>query len=244
MQYRTGTISVTNGTITVIGNSTNWDSDYISAGDTLKVEGINAIFTIESVLSTTAIQINTPYPGESDDGLNYQIHRDFTSNFRIPEINEGDRDWPFYITRGLRIIDEVAAGGTLTASLYETTDLEHQEYSGITARMYDNNNNAFGKLLTGAGAVASSSATTSLPATHMTISANTPAGWYTCLIQGFVRNAAWNFAASKLGFPIYATTSGNMTTTAIAVGSYEQIVGIVVTTNTVYFNPSPNYKEK
>ena len=241
-QYRTGFAKVIYGTTTVIGSNTEWSSN-VTAGNTFKVEGIDAIYDITGITSSTCIKLGVPYASSSQEGVNYQIHRDFTANNKIPEINEGDRDWPFYLTKSLRIIDNINYISTVL-QIVDTTNVTLSlspdgYYSGITAGMPSVGNTSMGSITMIGGILSNNTTTTTLPAGRMALTSEVTAGTFLSLVQGVFKKAnTFNFPTTKIGYPLYATTSGNMTTTALAAGLYQQIVGVVVATQTVYFNPS------
>jgi len=108
-QYRTGTVSVTNGSPVVTGSGTAWLTN-VSIGDAFKLESENVVYSIASVDSDTQITLSTNYVGVTDSGLTYQIVVDFTPNLALPEIWAGDIDWPYHLTVGLRRIDTLFAG--------------------------------------------------------------------------------------------------------------------------------------
>lgn len=241
-QYRTGFANVSYGTTTVVGSNTEWNAN-VTSGDTFKVEGIEAIYDISGVFSDTCLMLTLPYADSSQDGVKYQIHRDFTSNNRIPEIHEGDRDWPFYLTKSLRIIDSINFVSTVTAhlNLLQTSLATYPDgyYSGITGYVTSNGATSAGSVTMLSGTLASNITTTTLPAVRMALAAETSAVASLSLHQGVFKKAnTFNFATTKIGYPVYVGTSGTITTTALAAGLYQQIAGIVLATNTVYFNPS------
>lgn len=108
-QYRTGTVSVTNGSAVVTGSGTVWLTN-AAAGDAFKIESENVVYSIASVDSDTQITLSTNYVGVTDSALTYQIVVDFTPNLSLPEIWAGDIDWPYHLTLGLRRIDTLFAG--------------------------------------------------------------------------------------------------------------------------------------
>jgi hypothetical protein len=241
-QYRDGFVDVQFGTTTIIGSNTEWTSN-VSTGHTFKVEGIDAIYDINGVISNTCISLMIPYAGASQQGLKYQIHRDFTPHNKIPEIHEGDRDWPFYLTKSIRTIDAINHLRTDTQIL-ETNNADvagrpNGWYSGITSKLVSSETVWEGSITMMGGTLCNNTTTTTLPAMRMVLSSHTGGVVSTVLLQGIYKRAnTFNFPATRIGYPLYATTSGNMTTTALAAGLYQQIVGVVVATNTVYFNPS------
>ena len=106
MQYRTGLVSVTNNSDTVTGSSTSWLSN-VEAGDSFKVKDIDAVYSIIDVVNDGQLQISPAWAGSTLTDQEYQICRDFTPQFDIPEIWAGDVDWPYWLTVGLRKIDDV-----------------------------------------------------------------------------------------------------------------------------------------
>jgi len=108
-QYRTGTVSVSNGSAIVTGLGTQWLT-YAHVGDAFKIKSENVVYSIASVDSNTQITLSTNYVGVTASGLEYQIVVDFTPSLELPEIWAGDIDWPFHLTTGLRKIDTLFAG--------------------------------------------------------------------------------------------------------------------------------------
>lgn len=108
-QYRENTVSVTNGSNIVNGNSTSFLTN-VSVGDAFKISGENAVYTVNSIVSATRLTLNINYSGSTNSAAFYIITRDFTPNFDLYEVSTGDRDWPFLLTeRTIRKIDEKLA---------------------------------------------------------------------------------------------------------------------------------------
>lgn len=240
-QYRTGYANVSYGTTTVVGSNTEWLLN-VSSGNTFKVEGENAIYNINSVISDTCIKLEIPYGNVTNDGLLYQIHRDFTSRNKIPEVNDGDRDWPFYVTRGIRVIDNinylVTISQILQTSIPEISTAPDGFYSGITASIMSNGATSAGSVTMINGTLCGNTTTTVLPAARMALSSEASTTAFTSLLQGVFKKAnTFNYPATKIGFPLYVGPSGTLTTTALGTGLYQQIAGVVMATQTVYFNP-------
>jgi len=110
-QYQTGTIITEQGTPKVSGESTEWLAN-VAIGDVFKVSGVNATYTVGLISTNTTLSLTSNYAGVSVSGESYQIIRDFTDNYNIPEIWIGDKDWPYHLTQGLRIIDQYLLTGT------------------------------------------------------------------------------------------------------------------------------------
>ena len=103
-QYKTGTVSVTNGSNTVTGQATVWSTN-AAVGYTFKIKDEDAIYNIASIVSDTQITLTVNYAGTTKSNQEYQITRDFTPNLSLPEIWAGDIDWPFHLTDTIRKID-------------------------------------------------------------------------------------------------------------------------------------------
>ena len=112
-QYQTGTIVTEQGTPKVSGESTEWLAN-VAIGDVFKVSGVNATYTVGLISTDTTLSLTSNYAGTSVSGESYQIIRDFTDNYNIPEVWVGDKDWPYHLTQGLRIIDQYLTGGKQT----------------------------------------------------------------------------------------------------------------------------------
>lgn len=106
-QYRTGTVTLASGEAVVIGQGTTFLSN-VQAGDLFKKQNQNSIYEVGSVDSNTQITLTSKYVGSGESGVTYSITRDFTPNMSLPEISSGDRDWPYLLTRALRLIDTLA----------------------------------------------------------------------------------------------------------------------------------------
>lgn len=74
-RYNTGTITVTNGSDEIVGDSTVWtENDHRYSK--LYVAGSNQVFTIIRVESNTAATLNQPWVGTTGASKSYQIYRD------------------------------------------------------------------------------------------------------------------------------------------------------------------------
>ena len=113
-QYQIGTVTLTPGSEKVSGESCAWVAANVQAGHNFKLQDEDAIYRIALVNSELTLSLTSNYSGGvSVSGESYQIVRDFTPNYDLPEIWSGDKDWPFHLTESLRLIDEeMATGGT------------------------------------------------------------------------------------------------------------------------------------
>lgn len=129
-RYGTGTISVTNGSKTVTGTGTAWETAGVKAGDFIclgadEVDPGATWYEIASVDSETQITLLDEYAGSTSAGEAYTIRLTFTSNILQPyetEIfrngtnlgsgSDGDR---WYATNG---VDPIVAWDGLTDQVY------------------------------------------------------------------------------------------------------------------------------
>ncbi len=70
--YITGTISVINGSNTITGTTTSWDSTMV--GSKILIGG--AYYKIATVVSTTSLLLTQPFQGTTNPTLSYQIWKD------------------------------------------------------------------------------------------------------------------------------------------------------------------------
>ena len=112
-QYKTGTVSVTNGSKVVTGTGTAWLSN-VQPGDGFTVAGTQVPYTVGSVDSDGQITLSAAYAGPSGSGLAYAIWRDFTTNENLPELSHGDIETATIWTRALRLIDALVGAATTT----------------------------------------------------------------------------------------------------------------------------------
>lgn len=119
MQYRVGTVDVTNGSAVVTGDVSKWLAE-VTVGDLFNVIGINATYQIGSIDSDTQITLTAPYAGATQLGVDYAISRDFTPIRKIPYLTKGDIDTATILQKSFEVIDnfvggittETAAGGS------------------------------------------------------------------------------------------------------------------------------------
>ena len=119
-QYKTGTATVVNNSVTVTGIGTAFVAN-VAVGNTFKVTGENAIYQIASVLDDTHLTLSPAYAGSTQSSVAYQITRDFTPNLGLSEISSGDVDWAYNLTQGvIRKFDTIA--GPAIADLTGATE--------------------------------------------------------------------------------------------------------------------------
>lgn len=97
MQYRVGTVEVTQGSPIVVGTGTLFSTN-IKAGDLFKLLTDSIAYTILSVESDTQFTLETSYVGTSYPTRQYSISRDRTPNLGLVEISAYDVDKEFLLT--------------------------------------------------------------------------------------------------------------------------------------------------
>ena len=114
-QYKTGTVSVTNGSATIEGTGTAFNSGNVVAGDIFTVVGDNAWYEVASVTDADTLVLTANYAGTTASGASYAITRDFTTNYGFPYPQKGDIETASLIKRAFEGIDttlNVIDGGT------------------------------------------------------------------------------------------------------------------------------------
>lgn len=72
--YSTGSVSVTNGSKSVTGSGTTWNT-LVDAGMLLRVEaGDGRVYLVEAVNSTTSLTLRDAYAGPTESGRNYTLN--------------------------------------------------------------------------------------------------------------------------------------------------------------------------
>lgn len=89
MQYKTGTVSVTNGSATVTGSGTAWTTN-VDPGDLFLRRGDAVTYLVAAVVSDTQLTLSTTYQGATATGQTYAVTRDFTPFYGIPYPQDGD----------------------------------------------------------------------------------------------------------------------------------------------------------
>ena len=104
-QYVTGTANVENSNATVIGANTIWSGN-VSIGDLFIRVGDSVSYEIANVDSNTEITLSAPYAGNTSNGVDYVITRDFTTIKTIPYINKGDIETAAILKRSFMKIED------------------------------------------------------------------------------------------------------------------------------------------
>jgi len=113
-QYRSGTVSVTNGSNVITGDITVFLTNVVS-GDLFSVVGSGVTYEVASIVDDTSLLLSVPYGGTTATGASYIIARDFTPNLKLPYVQKGDVETATILKAQAVIIDAfVAAGGVVT----------------------------------------------------------------------------------------------------------------------------------
>lgn len=125
MQYKTGTVDVTNGSSIVTGVGTSWMNE-VEAGDLFTVASSGVFYQVAAVNNNNELELSSPYAGATESGVSYTIARDFTPLNNIPEMSKGDIETAAIFTRAMRRIDQVLslnqdAGALTSAGVYPDT---------------------------------------------------------------------------------------------------------------------------
>lgn len=102
-QYRTGTVSVTQGSPIVNGAGTAWINE-VGPGDLFTTEG-QVWYQVSGVTSNGQMTLAAPWAGASASGQSYAITRDFTPNYGWPYPNKGDVETASIVKLALAAID-------------------------------------------------------------------------------------------------------------------------------------------
>ena len=114
MQYCSWSVSITNGSTSVVGAAGTKFLTNASPGYAFKVKGDPVIYTIASVTDDNTLVLSAPFQGVTNAVAQYQITTSYTSNLGLAEIDAGDQDWAVHLTQEvIRKLDTVV--GSLVA---------------------------------------------------------------------------------------------------------------------------------
>src|SRR4030066_2484004 len=118
MQYKTGTVTVTNGDATVTGLGTLFVAN-IAAGAVFKVDGDTATYVVGSITSDTALELTANYTGITGGSKTYAIHRDFSANRGYAMPNKGEAEFPDLLREQVikKIDEDMATKANLASPL-------------------------------------------------------------------------------------------------------------------------------
>ena len=123
-QYKTGTVSVTNGSATVTGSGTTFTGGNVTAGDIFTVLGDNTWYEVASVTDADTLVLAANYAGTTASGAAYAITRDFTDRLGLPYPQKGDIETASLIKRAFALIDA-------------QSNIAKSEFAAITAPTVD-----------------------------------------------------------------------------------------------------------
>ena len=103
-QYKTGTVSVTNGSAAIVGTGTLWLAE-IAAGDLFVVIDDGVTYEVASITDNTHITLSSVYAGTTNAAAVYAISRDFTPVQGYPYPVKGDIETATIIKRAFEMID-------------------------------------------------------------------------------------------------------------------------------------------
>lgn len=105
-QYKTGTVSVTNGSQIVTGLGTSWLTE-VTTGDILIILDDGVWYEVASITNDTSLALSANYAGTTGSGLTYAITRDFTSPDNIPYPEKGDIETTAIVKRAILTIQSL-----------------------------------------------------------------------------------------------------------------------------------------
>lgn len=134
MQYRVGTVTVSEGDSLVIGIGTAWITAGVSTGDLFWLrDGDGFPYHVAAVQAEDRIVLSGGYGGVDAANANYVISRSFTPNQGYPYPQVGDVDATLIVARAIAEIDaDMAAAGGGTAGIRRLGDLLDVNTSGAS----------------------------------------------------------------------------------------------------------------
>ncbi len=103
-QYKTGTVTVTNGSTGVVGVGTLFAAN-VTVGDWFIRKGDDVSYQVATVTNDTNLVLASSYQGTNAGGVAYSVTKDFTANFNIPLLSRGDIDTATVFARAMSEID-------------------------------------------------------------------------------------------------------------------------------------------
>lgn len=137
-QYTEGTVTVTNGLATVIGDLTLWLAN-VQPGDYFVVVGLpgeDQVYEINAIPDDTTLTLTAPFGGTTGGSRAYTIHRDFDPN-GLPIFNRTDVALHSILNRWNILIQTLigTSGAGIPANSVGPTQLQA---SGVTPDTYIN----------------------------------------------------------------------------------------------------------
>lgn len=124
MQYKTGTVAVTNGNNGIIGTGTLWLAS-VTIGSVFSVAGSGVPYIVANVVDDTHITLASNYGGTTLSGLSYAITTSFTPNQKLPYPEATDIDTHTIVKRAMLQVDTMLGaviGGAAQANRVLFTD--------------------------------------------------------------------------------------------------------------------------
>jgi len=227
-QYRTGTVTVSGEYAGVVGQGTAFLAN-VAVGDLFKRQGQNVLYEIATVSSDTALTLASAYAGSGEVGVPYSITRDFTPNLELPEVWAGDKDWPYTLTRALRMIDTAFEGQVVdpTVTLTAAENLTSGNVVYVTSQT---------KV-----AKACADSVAKMPATGIVVDAAVLANAdVEVLLSGIIHLHSLAPGWTVGGLIYVSKISGEMTqnVSGFVGGDQVQVLGIAKEDDVILFNPS------
>lgn len=155
MQYKAGTVAVTNGNTGIVGTGTLWLGN-VSIGSVFSVSASGVPYIVANVVDNTHITLAAPYGGTTLSGLAYAITTSYTPNQKLAYPEQGDIDTATIMKRSMLTIDTLLgnafgavaqagrvvftdANGNLTTSANLTSDGTKLVVNGTNSSTIDNN---------------------------------------------------------------------------------------------------------
>ncbi len=114
-QYKSGTVSVTNGSPSIVGDDTLWSAN-VAAGQTFIIAGSGVPYIIGAVTDDTHITLTANYAGSTQSGLSYEINTSRTPLLGIDYMEMGDIDTATTFKRAMLEIEGILTSGVLYAA--------------------------------------------------------------------------------------------------------------------------------
>jgi hypothetical protein len=108
--YNSGSVTITLGDRTVVGNKTAFSIN-ASANDLFKLNRDKVYSRIETINSATNLTLEASYCNTDFSatgtfvGMSYNIVTDYTTNYNLPEVTYGDSYISYTYTKAMREID-------------------------------------------------------------------------------------------------------------------------------------------
>lgn len=248
-------VTITVSTDTVLGVNSNWTPPYANIGDSMTIGGFLFNYDIVGVISPTCLKISPQYREGLYTGTNFNIAQDYTINRKFNEVWKGDRDWPFHYRQSERLMDSIFSTTTVIEleQIRINRDISYDHSAGMHMNLIADDDFTFGSLgkfsqwetdggtvtTIGGASLACAITETATSLASCIYVGEQPVcsgGIGKFLLTGKVRNRYWEF--TDLYHPIYMSSDlGMITETMLASGYYRQVVGTVLSKDTILFKP-------